>query len=539
MWDNPNPLFSQWLAFTSWDHMHIVSTWRESAWDQLFFLIEPLKNILLPYESDQQKYGMLNSLRNRTDGDLAEWFLTTIFHVYEGNLESSALNELQDALGQIFKASPELHHPRLRKLLQQPIFLWLHHCWRARRALPPQISHLPQVIDLENRKTALDLEQTASTVTILYCADAPKEVKSGVDALVSSSATSSQCGVDCANVTGTIPSIQKRIANFVALELPYVNDTCAAATLEILRTGEGLTRNVLLLSPWMQKLGTPFQKSLHKALEFRSAAGEPPIFGFPAFDTEEGAIHWPVYKIRHQYWKMQWKNYATGYARALSDFAAAGETTSATRLLDLDVIRPALNEDGIGLPLLSMRKWESFFTEFDLLAKRKEWITGTMITEAMSHESHYLKHSVWHIRQSTYHEAEMVKFGDNEVQKMCLPSNVWTATVNVERFGIVSNPCYREVLVQNFVPFFQWWQDMDPGRHFAYTASGGILTPFRGGQISPWEHDFDMIFITTNPNFDFKEDLIKRWFYVANYGGKQAYVLAPDPSTSKFILNSN
>ena len=135
-----------------------------------------------------------------------------------------------------------------------------------------------------------------------------------------------------------------------------------------------------------------------------SIPGNPPIVGFPILSNDEMFL--PVYKIRKQFWKAQWKKYPTGYSSAISDFAVRGDTTSATRLIDVRQVQSSFRDENIGLRLYAMRSWKSFFTEFDLLAKEKKWETATLITDGYFKETHYFEKSQWSHPQAHHNEVE-------------------------------------------------------------------------------------------------------------------------------------
>ncbi len=69
---------------------------------------------------------------------------------------------------------------------------------------------------------------------------------------------------------------------------------------------------------------------------------------------ETGEFLFPTRKIRHQYYKLQYGTYPTGYRKAAGGNCGFADTTSATRLLDVRKMKLSCRRDGFAIPTIDI-----------------------------------------------------------------------------------------------------------------------------------------------------------------------------------------
>ena len=387
-------------------------------WSLLYKQVRFRKNRAIPYASEDEKRQILFELKNQPGDpyfpDLPK-MLEGMFQVYEGVLPTKHLNALEnhykeDIVPRFRNFVGDETPKRILQLANVGIWFWFHLLWRAKEYNPPKLSFLNEnVVGSWTGGNGRRL-QVQPQVTILYCNNthSPKLIEN-IEMLVKQTETNIK----------TRPWESRLI--------PYEVDDCASAIIEILRNGdETLGRYVMLLSPWLKELPKRFLNSVTDI--FDSSTGrlgvgldsenlDPVVIGFPVIDAE-GLFSIPTYKIRKQFWKIQWKKQATSQTKFTK--LIIGDTTSGTRLIDVKQIQQTLRDPKLGLVLLSLRKWKSFFTEFDLIAVKKNWTIATMFKTRSNKllsikETHYLQKSTWTKSQAHHYEAELVNF-------LCIPN---------------------------------------------------------------------------------------------------------------------
>jgi len=301
------------------------------------------------------------------------------------------------------------------------------------------------------------------------------------------------------------------------------NLDCRSALLQSIRTRSAEAEWTVLLSPFLSEWTAGQMHALTRAVKFMNSY-RTNITGFPTADSKRH-WRWPVRRMRHEFWRLKYEPYPTGYSLALGS-CVGGHTTSATRVYRTSVLRSFLEEitsdsgDKDGALLL---------VELDILALRAKMPAYTCMELPFIEESSYLERVKLTKRCGIQHSIEIAEFtlashlpqavGPSAGrQDVCSNNLTWrwnspgqnvldADAYDLVQQGMASGYCYRKYLQRLVSTVVNWWLDIDPEHHVALPKQGTLLTSLvRGGEFGamPWELDLEFILASTgaNPVYD-------------------------------------
>mmetsp|Transcript_54808 Transcript_54808/g.177312 ORF Transcript_54808/g.177312 Transcript_54808/m.177312 type:complete len:469 (-) Transcript_54808:1067-2473(-) len=186
---------------------------------------------------------------------------------------------------------------------------------------------------------------------------------------------------------------------------PEPSGGCRGALLEALRSPQIIRAAwVVVVSPFLQRWTSSHPHAFRSAAEFLHATGAQ-VAGFPVVDAS-GLWRWPVHRMRHEFWRLRYEPYPTGYS-LVSGTCAGGDATSASRVYRGELLRELVGElqpdaeDATGANL---------FVELDLLALRRRLPAYTCMHPPL-HEDVYLDRAVLTRHLGEMHSVEVADFG--------------------------------------------------------------------------------------------------------------------------------
>eukprot|EP00746_Dinoflagellata_sp_MGD_P050605 gnl/MRDRNA2_/MRDRNA2_226729_c0_seq1.p1 gnl/MRDRNA2_/MRDRNA2_226729_c0~~gnl/MRDRNA2_/MRDRNA2_226729_c0_seq1.p1 ORF type:complete len:423 (+),score=46.90 gnl/MRDRNA2_/MRDRNA2_226729_c0_seq1:76-1269(+) len=256
----------------------------------------------------------------------------------------------------------------------------------------------------------------------------------------------------------------------------------------------GWHRNTLvaIISPWLRIDEIDLTERLHAgARVFKHPNTK--VVGFP-ITNEDSSWHWPVRDIRHQFWKLHYRqrHVPGGHIHVEGQDCFAGQTTSSTRIFRLSTLRQ--------LSFAFDPKFEgghaSWLVAMDLAAKNKKIEMHTCVADPLP-ERMYTNFAVLTPFLSQQFQVEAARFSLQETQIQCLGRGTYAS---VERLGLVRGWCERKSMEQKWVREDSTWLQMDP-RNFLCAAHGAFMDLFRGGHagMMPWDNDIDSVQCSTAP----------------------------------------
>eukprot|EP00929_Paragymnodinium_shiwhaense_P012199 TRINITY_DN11895_c0_g1_i4.p1 TRINITY_DN11895_c0_g1~~TRINITY_DN11895_c0_g1_i4.p1 ORF type:complete len:770 (+),score=163.17 TRINITY_DN11895_c0_g1_i4:83-2392(+) len=280
---------------------------------------------------------------------------------------------------------------------------------------------------------------------------------------------------------------------------------------------KGMQTSTFLISPLLWQWREEVTHDLRQLLKEQSVwRREVAWAGLGAMNSSK-LYNWPVQRLRHQYWKLDYSDYATGHETSpympLAQFWAVGDTTSGTRIYDTRVLLEL--EDSIlraerghpaALPLSSEPLGEpssaaEWFVALDLAAKAQGLRAYTLLAGQVLEDS-YRSHVALSSRLSRSFHVEAARFLPGAAQQHnCLFPTSKTAAAFTSDHGTVVSWCTRWRLKRMFQVIGNWWLQLAPGKHIIVPVSASVLNIYRSGDLElfPWDADIDANFISQNP----------------------------------------
>eukprot|EP00928_Gymnodinium_smaydae_P031789 TRINITY_DN23220_c0_g1_i1.p1 TRINITY_DN23220_c0_g1~~TRINITY_DN23220_c0_g1_i1.p1 ORF type:complete len:810 (-),score=135.11 TRINITY_DN23220_c0_g1_i1:51-2228(-) len=228
--------------------------------------------------------------------------------------------------------------------------------------------------------------------------------------------------------------------------------------------------------------------------------------------------NWPVRRLRHQYWKLAYEDYATGHETSryipLAQDWAVGSTTSGTRVyqtrmlmaLEAELLR--LEQDGpaalpgaeapLGPPAAGAVEW---LVALDLAALGLGVRAYTRLAGASLEDDYRWRAKLSPRLSRTFH-IEAARFHPTAGQEQhCLFPSSREASAFTSSHGVVVSWCTRRRLRDMFQAVGRWWLNLSPRGHIIVPVSASVLNIFRSGEaeLFPWDADIDANFIADHP----------------------------------------
>eukprot|EP00927_Polykrikos_kofoidii_P076492 TRINITY_DN73578_c0_g1_i1.p1 TRINITY_DN73578_c0_g1~~TRINITY_DN73578_c0_g1_i1.p1 ORF type:complete len:787 (+),score=111.14 TRINITY_DN73578_c0_g1_i1:82-2442(+) len=237
--------------------------------------------------------------------------------------------------------------------------------------------------------------------------------------------------------------------------------------------------------------------------------------GLPCLNSSR-IWNWPVQRLRHQYWKLVYGDYATGHETPpyipLAQIWAAGDTTSATRIYNTRALLElaSMIEDHerqypqmlpeVDEPLGPADATE-WFIAMDIAAKARSLPAYTLLVGTALENSYRSRATLSQRLARTFH-VEAARFLPGAPwQWNCLFPTSKTAAAFAGDYGVVVDLCTRERLRKMFQIVGRWWLGLNPRGHIIVPVSASVLNLYRSGDMDlfPWDADIDANFIASHP----------------------------------------
>lgn len=275
--------------------------------------------------------------------------------------------------------------------------------------------------------------------------------------------------------------------------------------------------HTLILSPlqwfWNDNTGSDLRRLIQQV---RMRPDEFPIAGLACLNRTSG-WHWPVKRIRYQYWKLAYVNYPTGHETSAfahsSQSWGIGDTTSGTRLYDTSVLLQLVDSlknrtgwypeelpNSVRVDPLANDAVE-WLVELDLMAKELQ-IRAQTFMRGQSLENDYTAQAVLTPRLSRIWHVEAARFGPSlPIQEHCLFRTSRLASDFTGDNGVVVSWCIRKKLIRMFQIVGNWWLSLGQRSHCIVPVSASVLNFFRSGELElfPWDADIDANFLAAYP----------------------------------------
>lgn len=280
---------------------------------------------------------------------------------------------------------------------------------------------------------------------------------------------------------------------------------------------KGNLASTLILSPLLWNWDPDLVRDIRRLLGEQARWREHIAWAGLPYLNRSRIWNWPVQRLRHQYWKLDYSNYATGHETSeympLAQYWAVGDTTSGTRLyttstlidlMDLiagfEVENPQalpMPEEPLGPPGSAME----LFVALDLAAKTRGLRAYTLLTGTSLENDYRAQVSLSSRFARTFH-VEAARFLPGSAQQQrCLFPMSRDASSFTYNHGVVVSWCTRQRLRRMFQVVGRWWLALDPRGHIIIPVSASVLNIFRSGDLDlfPWDADIDANFVANHP----------------------------------------